>query len=88
MIKLDRLNTINEMVVIAVPIPTEINHEYQYQVRWIDGPAYYKRKKGEVVWIFTNELDFSKNVKSGNLIDWNDPNEMHPPELNITKTYT
>lgn len=76
MIKLNRLDQINEMVVIALPIQSSIEFEYQYQVRWIDGPVYYKRKKGEVEWNFTNELDFAKNVNSNNLIDWTDPSKL------------
>lgn len=70
MIKLNRVDIINEMVVIALPIEDNIDHEYQYQIRWIDGPEYYKRKKGDVTWEFTNASDFAQNVKSSNLIDW------------------
>ena len=75
MIKLQRADLVNEMVVIAMPIPSSIDHEYQYQVRWIGGPVYYRRRKGEMQWHFTTELDFAENVKSDNLIDWSDPSK-------------
>lgn len=76
MIELNRIDLVNEMVVIALPIHSDadMSNDYEYQVRWIGGPVYYKRKRGEEVWSFTEESDFSKNVKSHNLIDWNDPN--------------
>ena len=70
MINIGRIEMVNEMVVIALPVKDSIDHEYQYQIRWIDGPEYYRRKKGEVTWEFTNSSDFAQNVKSNNLIDW------------------
>lgn len=84
MIKLKRLDIINEMVVVALPIQMEEPCEYQYQIRWIGGPVYYKRKKGDVTWEFTTESDFAQNVKSSNLIDWMkvDNDMIHPVARN------
>jgi hypothetical protein len=43
--------------------------EYQYQIRDIGGSdVYYKRKKGDKLWSFTDEVDFNKNSNKKNLI--------------------
>jgi len=43
--------------------------EYQYQLRDIGGSdVYYKRKKGDKLWSFTDELDFVKNSNKKNII--------------------
>jgi hypothetical protein len=43
--------------------------EYQYQLRDIGGSdVYYKRKKGDKLWSFTNEVDFFKNSNEKNII--------------------
>ena len=70
MIELGRIEIINEMIVVAIPLPSDALNEYQYQIRWIDGPVFYKRKVGDVEWGFTTAMDFIKNVKSHNLVDW------------------
>ncbi len=43
---------------------------FEYQVRDIDGLVYYKRKKGEKLWSFTDCEDFSKNSNIRNIIKW------------------
>lgn len=45
-------------------------NKYEYQVRLIDIPIFYKRKKGEDLWEFTTEKDFITNVRTSNLVDW------------------
>lgn len=43
--------------------------EYEYQVRDIGGSdVYYKRKKGEKLWSFTDEKDFTKNSNKENTV--------------------
>jgi len=43
--------------------------EYQYQKRDIGGSdVYYKKKKGDEYWIFTDEKDFEKNSNNNNTI--------------------
>lgn len=43
--------------------------EYQYQLRDIGGSdVYYKRKKGDKLWSFTDEVDFYKNSNKKNII--------------------
>lgn len=45
--------------------------EYQYQVRDIGGEeVYYKRKKGEKLWTFTDEKDFTKNSNKENIVKY------------------
>lgn len=45
--------------------------EYQYQVRDIGGDeVYYKRKKGEKLWTFTDEKDFTKNSNKENIVKY------------------
>jgi|Laugrespbdmm15sd_2_1035082.scaffolds.fasta_scaffold208063_1 hypothetical protein len=42
---------------------------YEYQVRDIGGSdVYYKRKKGEKTWSFTDDEDFNKNSNKDNTI--------------------
>ena len=44
-------------------------HEYEYQLREIGGSdVYYKRKKGDKVWSFTDDVDFEKNSNKDNII--------------------
>jgi len=43
--------------------------ELQYQLRDIGGSdVYYKRKKGDKFWSFTDEVDFFKNSNPKNII--------------------
>lgn len=50
--------------------------EYQYQVRDIGGSdVYYKRKKGEKLWTFTDENDFTKNSNKENIVKYKPKNK-------------
>lgn len=44
--------------------------KFEYQIRDIDGPVYYKRKKGSEVWSFTDCEDYSKNANDENIVKW------------------
>ena len=45
--------------------------EWEYQVRDIAGSdVYYKRKKGDKVWVFTDEEDIEKNSTKSNQVKW------------------
>ena len=45
--------------------------EWEYQVRDIGGSdIYYKKKKGDKYWDFTDEEDFEKNSKKGKVVKW------------------
>ena len=45
--------------------------EWEYQLRDIGGSdVYYKRKKGDKVWDFTDEKDFEKNSTKSNQVKW------------------
>lgn len=47
--------------------------EYEYQVRDIGGSdVYYKKKKGEKLWSFTDDKDFDKNSNKKNIIKFKD----------------
>lgn len=43
----------------------------EYQVRYIDGPIFYKRQRGQETWKFTNAEEFAKNVGPHNIVPWN-----------------
>lgn len=47
-----------------------VKTEWEYQVRDIDGPVYYKRQKNTHLWDFTDELDYYKNSNKNNRIKW------------------
>tara|TARA_B100000927_G_scaffold110466_1_gene89206 strand:- start:3464 stop:3655 length:192 start_codon:yes stop_codon:yes gene_type:complete len=44
--------------------------EMQYQIRYIDGPVFYKRVKGDDYWSFITSEEFVNNVCDGELIKW------------------
>lgn len=44
--------------------------EYEYQIRYIDGPLFYKRKKGEDTWSFTTDKEFTENAHNSKIIKW------------------
>lgn len=39
--------------------------EWEYQIRNIDGPVFYKRKKGDENWIFTTAEVFAQGISEG-----------------------
>ena len=45
------------------------NH-YEYQIRWVDSPLYYKRAKGNDLWNFCTDKEFAENVTPENLVPW------------------
>ena len=48
-----------------------IKTEWEYQLRNIGGSdVYYKRKKGDKKWDFTDEKDFEKNSTKSNQVKW------------------
>lgn len=42
----------------------------QYQIRYIDGPIFYKRNNPEEKWKFITDEEFANNVCDGELIKW------------------
>ncbi len=46
--------------------------DFEYQIRYIDGPIFYKRKKGDDVWSFTNAEEFAENAHKSKIIKWED----------------
>lgn len=49
---------------------TEKSDKYEYQIRYINGPNFYKRKCGEDKWSFINAEDFAKEAPGNELIKW------------------
>lgn len=45
------------------------NH-YEYQIRWIDMPVYYKRARGNEEWNFCTDKEFAEKVTPENLVVW------------------
>jgi hypothetical protein len=48
--------------------------EFEYQICYIDGPVFYKRKKGDDVWLFTNAEEFAENAHKSKIIKWKEKN--------------
>lgn len=49
----------------------EKNTEYEYQLRDIDGPTFYKRKKESDKWQFVSAKEFAEGLANGSkLIKW------------------
>ena len=48
------------------------NEKYEYQVRYIDGLIFYKRKVGEEIWSFISDEEFSKGAPGNELIKFDD----------------
>ena len=44
----------------------------QYQIRYIDGPIFYKRNNSEEKWKFITDEEFANNVCDGELIKWDE----------------
>jgi hypothetical protein len=58
----------------------EESQKWEYQVRDIGGPVYYKRQKGEK-WSFTDEVDFYKNSNKNNIIKWVEKKPKEGPKV-------
>jgi len=49
----------------------EVDISWEYQLRDVGGPTFYKRKKGDDNWMFTSAEDFAKGLADGGkLIKW------------------
>ena len=46
--------------------------EYEYQIRYIGGPVFYKREKGEDTWYFVDAEEFAENAHNSKIIKWDD----------------
>jgi hypothetical protein len=44
--------------------------EWEYQIRDIGGLVFYKRKKGEETWRFTDAEDFAENACNSKIVKW------------------
>jgi len=42
----------------------------QYQIRYIDGPIFYKRNEGDDKWSFITAEEFANDVCDGELVKW------------------
>jgi len=56
-------------------IINESKNYCQYQVRDIGGSVYYKKCGKEKNWSFTDEIDFLKNSKKSNIVNWEKPKD-------------
>lgn len=50
--------------------------KWEYQVREIGGPVYYKRKKGDKLWSFISAEEFAKDSHKGKLVKWKNKYEV------------
>jgi hypothetical protein len=47
--------------------------DWEYQLRDVGGPIFYKRKKGDKNWMFTSAEEFAQGIsEGGKLIRWKD----------------
>ena len=61
----------NKLKVLAgIPINESKEVEWEFQLRDIDGPIFYKRKKGDDTWQFISAEEFAENCGNGKLIKW------------------
>lgn len=42
----------------------------QYQIRYVDGPIFYKRNEGDDKWLFITAEEFANDVCDGELVKW------------------
>ena len=56
-------------------IINESKNYCQYQIRDIGGDVYYKKCGKEKNWSFTDEIDFLKNSKKSNIVNWEKPKD-------------
>ena len=55
----------------GIIVEAKKNVEYEFKIRDIGGPVFYKRKKGESIWNFISAEDFAENSQDGKLVKWN-----------------
>ena len=61
----------NKMKVLAgIPLNESKKVEWEFQLRDIGGPVFYKRKKGDDTWQFISAEEFAENCHDGKLIKW------------------
>lgn len=46
--------------------------EYEYQIRDIGGPVFYRRKKGDRDWNFISPEDFAEKACDSKIIKWDE----------------
>jgi len=63
-------NKIKTLAGIPLNESKEKGVEWEYQLRDIGGPVFYKRKKGEDAWMFISAEEFAKGCSKGKLIPW------------------
>lgn len=63
------MNKFNQIVSEEISLFLE-NKSYEFQLRNIDGPMYYKRKKGSKTWEFIEKKEFEKGANKDNVIAW------------------
>ena len=56
----------------GIPINESKEVEWEFQLRDIGGPVFYKRKKGEDDWQFISAEEFAENCHKGKLIKWSE----------------
>lgn len=44
--------------------------EWEFQLRDVGGPVFYKRKKGDKDWKFISAEEFAENCQKGKLVKW------------------
>jgi hypothetical protein len=49
--------------------------QYEFQIRDIGGPIFYKRKKGDSLWDFISAEEFAENSHKGKIIEWDKKNK-------------
>jgi hypothetical protein len=54
--------------------------KWEYQVRDIGGPVYYKRKKGSD-WFFIDEVEFYKDSNRNNTVKWVEKKPKKGPKI-------
>lgn len=53
----------------------EERETYEYQVRYIDVPVFYKRKKGTDIWGFVTGEEFADNAHKIDIVKWDKKEE-------------
>jgi hypothetical protein len=66
----DKWGKKNESFELIKKILLEENQKWEYQVRYIDGPIFYKRKKDSDKWSFIGAEEFVKDAHKHKLVGW------------------